>query len=217
MNDIIGTILKRDRNAYIRAACEAGLNISGYANPVIGRAVAVATAAHEGQTRRYTGEPYIAHPLAVARKVASVFPDPLAIVAAVLHDVVEDTELTLDDLREPRLGFGPFVTVLVDDLTDVSRPEHGNRAVRKAIDRMHTARAAPRAKLVKLADLIDNSRNIFEYDPEFAPVYADEKAMLLQVLPLSPHVDGQLAEAHATLYAEAQSVLDVYRQSALAA
>ncbi len=217
MNATIRTILKREPNAFIRTALEAGLNISGYANPLIGRAVAVAMAAHKGQVRRYTGEPYIVHPLAVARKVASVFPDALAIVAAVLHDVVEDTELTLDDLREPRLGFGPFVACLVDDLTDVSRPEHGNRAARKAVDRMHTARAAPRAKLVKLADLTDNSRSILEYDPEFAPVYAEEKAMLLQVLRLSPHVRGRLAEAHATLYAEAQAILDAYRQGALAA
>ena len=217
MNAIIRTLLKRERSADIRAAREAGLNISGYANPVIGRAVAVATAAHAGQTRRYTGEPYIAHPLAVARSVAGVFPETMTVTAAVLHDVVEDTELTLDDLREPRLGFGPYVAALVDDLTDVSKPEHGNRAARKAVDRMHMARAAPRAKLIKLADLIDNSRSIIEHDRDFAPVYVDEMAMLMQVLPISPHVRGPLAEAHATLYAEAQAVIDRYRTGLAAA
>jgi hypothetical protein len=74
------------------------------------------------------------------------------------------------------------VASLVEQLTDVSRPEHGNRAARKAIDRAHTASASAAAKTLKLADLIDNSRSILERDPGFARVYIEEKRLLLEVL-----------------------------------
>ena len=194
-----------------RQAIDAQLDLGDYANPLVGLAIAIATAAHEGQERRYTGEPYITHPLAVARKVAGVFPDALSVTAAVLHDVVEDTDVTLDDLRDWGLGLGPFVACLVDDLTDVSRPKDGNRATRKALDRAHIARAAPRAKLIKLADLMDNTRSILEHDPDFAPTYMAEKALLLAealqpvAVPASP-----LERAHAQLYAEAQAMVDAF-------
>ncbi|MCY1459141.1 hypothetical protein D9M71_765880 [compost metagenome] len=78
--------------------------------------------------------------------------------------------------------FGPVVLELVGQLTDVSRPQHGNRAVRKRIDRQHTASACPEAKSVKLADLISNTRSIVEHDPAFTRVYLKEKAALLEVL-----------------------------------
>ena len=65
---------------------------------------------------------------------------------------------------------------LVDDLTDVSKPQDGNRATRKELDRQHTAKASPDAKTIKLADLISNSRSIMKDDPNFAKVYMKEKA-----------------------------------------
>jgi hypothetical protein len=58
----------------------------------------------------------------------------------------------------------------------------GNRAVRKAIDREHLAKASPAAKTIKLADLISNSRSILQHDPKFAAVYLAEKRLLLEVL-----------------------------------
>ena len=179
MKKILRECMTAEPAVHRRRARDAGLDIGLAGTPVVGLAVAIATAAHEGQTRRYTEEPYVAHAIAVARKVARVFPDTMCVTAAVLHDVVEDTDITVKDLRDWRLGIGPYITCLVDDLTDVSRPEDGNRATRKAIDRAHTARAAPRAKLVKLADLIENSRSIFEHDPDFAQTYAIEKQALL--------------------------------------
>mgnify|MGYP003624998870 FL=1 len=78
--------------------------------------------------------------------------------------------------------FGPRVASMVDDLTDVSKPEDGNRAVRKELDRQHTAKASPDAQTVKLADLISNSTSIVRDDPSFAKVYMKEKAALLEVL-----------------------------------
>lgn len=146
---------------------------------LINRALIFATGAHGQQRRKYTGEPYINHPVAVAEIVRSVPHTQEMIAAAILHDTVEDTGTPLNAIYAE---FGVGVSALVDWLTDISRPEHGNRATRKAIDRAHIAAAPPEAKTIKLADLIDNSASIMEHDPSFAAVYLREKAALLEVL-----------------------------------
>ena len=150
-------------------------------NDLIARARQFATEAHEriDQRRKYTNQPYQEHLKAVAELVASVTDDPEMIAAAWLHDTVEDTPATFGDLERE---LGPGVRDLVVQLTDVSRPGDGNRAVRKAIDRRHTAQATPRAKTIKLADLIDNCRDICGHDAKFARVYLAEAAALLEVL-----------------------------------
>jgi len=153
-----------------------------------------ADVAHEGQKRKYTGEPYILHPVAVAELVRSVPHTPAMIAAALLHDVVEDTPITLDEIERV---FGFEVAVLVEMLTDVSKLSDGNRAARKAIDREHTAKASPAAKTIKLADLIENSKSIMAHDPAFAKVYLVEKALLLEVL----------REGDATLWAMAAEIV----------
>lgn len=149
---------------------------------VVRKAQVYAMAAHASvkQVRKYTGEPYIVHPAEVASIVASVpgsTPDMVA--AAWLHDVVEDTGCTFTDVH---MAFGIDIATMVNWLTDVSRPEDGNRATRKAIDREHTAQAPAEAQTIKLADLISNSRSIMQHDPEFARVYLEEKRLLLEVL-----------------------------------
>jgi len=136
--------------------------------------------AHGNQTRKYTGEPYVNHPVAVAKIVMEVFPDVDCVCAALLHDVIEDTDATYQDLIDA--GFMFPIADLVRELSDVSKPEDGNRATRKEIDRQHTARASDRGKTVKLADLINNTDSITQYDPNFAKVYMNEKRKLLQVL-----------------------------------
>lgn len=143
------------------------------------KAVNFATKYHEGQTRKYTGEPYIHHPLGVAHRILVEGGDVEMVCAAVLHDVVEDTSATLADVEDK---FGREVARFVDDLTDVSQPDDGNRAVRKELDRIHTSCAHPCAKAIKVADLLDNTASIVEYDKEFAKVYLHEKALLLYVL-----------------------------------
>jgi (p)ppGpp synthase/HD superfamily hydrolase len=145
------------------------------------RALAFAKAAHESidQRRKYTNEPYIVHPMAVAELVGSVAHTQEMIAAAYLHDVVEDTPVSIHEIREE---FGPEVSELVDWLTDVSKPEDGNRQVRKELDRQHLAKAPPQAKTIKLADLIDNTLTIRKRDPEFWKGYRREKLALLEVL-----------------------------------
>lgn len=148
---------------------------------VIARAFCIAAHAAVGQVRKYTGEPYSMHPMEVARIIVEHVPDYTdeMICAALLHDVVEDTQVPLEVVRAM---FGPTVADMVEQLTDVSKPEDGNRAVRKAVDKRHTAQACPAAKTVKLADLISNSSSITAHDPEFAKVYLAEKRALLEVL-----------------------------------
>ena len=149
---------------------------------VVQKAQVYAMAAHASvqQVRKYTNEPYIVHPAEVASIVASVPGATEDMVAAAwLHDVVEDTGCTFTDIH---MAFGIDIATLVGWLTDVSKPEDGNRAHRKAVDREHTAQAPAEAQTIKLADLISNSRSIMTHDPKFAEVYLAEKRLLLQVL-----------------------------------
>ena len=163
---------------------------------MVERAKVFATAAHAAvkQVRKYTFEPYIVHPTEVASIVATVPHTNEMLAAAYLHDTVEDTGVSIVDIQKE---FGNEVASLVSWLTDVSKPEQGNRAVRKAIDREHTAMAPAAAQTVKLADLIANSRSILAHDPAFAKVYLEEKRMLLEVL----------TRGDATLMAQARRIV----------
>lgn len=167
------------------------------------RALAFATAAHGEQKRKYTGNPYIEHPIRVAQLVKEAGGTEEMIAAAYLHDVVEDVSLekikevtnltnyvlvfTPTPEREVKLAYVRFhmgytVASLVEMVTDVSLPTDGNRKARKQKDLEHLAQASPEGKTIKLADLIDNSRDIVKNDPDFAKVYMREKAALLPVL-----------------------------------
>jgi len=146
---------------------------------MLDRVLEFATAAHGDQKRKYTGEPYITHPIAVAEIVKTVQHTDEMIAAALLHDVVEDTHVTLDQIAD---NFGDKVADLVGWLTDISRPEDGNRSFRKSLDRDHSANAPAEAQTIKLADLIHNTESIEKYDPNFYKVYRQEKIELLKVL-----------------------------------
>jgi (p)ppGpp synthase/HD superfamily hydrolase len=160
---------------------------------IIEKARIFAVAAHSAvkQVRKYTNEPYWVHPQEVADIVASV---PGAtedmIAAAHLHDTVEDTGVTIEVIRAE---FGADIAALVGWLTDVSKPEDGNRAHRKAIDRERIAQAPGEVHTIKCADLISNSRSIMEHDPAFAKTYLEEKRLLLAVM----------TRGYAALHAEA--------------
>lgn len=146
---------------------------------IIEKAEQFAVQAHGPQKRKYTGDPYIVHPIEVSQIVKTVPHTNAMIAAAILHDVIEDTEATYDDVA---VNFGTVVADLVDELTDVSKPEDGNRAVRKALDRAHLAKASADAQTIKLADIISNTKDIKANDPKFAKVYIPEMKALLEVL-----------------------------------
>lgn len=134
-----------------------------------------------GQARKYTGEPYISHPLAVAGLVASV-PGATAemVAAALLHDVVEDTNTTLADVESL---CGANVATYVDWLTTQTTEADGNRARRKQIDRERMARAPGEVHTIKAADIIHNSISISVFKPDYAvKTYLPEKLAMLDVL-----------------------------------
>jgi (p)ppGpp synthase/HD superfamily hydrolase len=131
-----------------------------------------------GQRRKYTGEPYIVHPAAVAGRVRAYGSEALT-AAAWMHDLLEDTPTERSEIS---MLFGPEVSDLVVAVTDVSKPSDGSRAARKKKDRDHLAQAGPLAQTLKLADLIDNTKSILARDRGFARIYLAEKAELLPVL-----------------------------------
>ena len=148
---------------------------------IITKAKVFATAAHAavGQKRKYSGDDYIVHPARVASNVSYWGGTDNQIAAAWLHDVVEDTHVTINVIRNV---FGDAVADIVDGLTDVSVSSDGNRKTRKAIDRQHSANASADAQFVKCADIIDNSADIGANDPNFARVYKQEMMSLLDVM-----------------------------------
>jgi (p)ppGpp synthase/HD superfamily hydrolase len=132
-----------------------------------------------GHRRRYSGDPYITHLQAVARQVAGSGAGPEIVAAAWLHDVVQDTRTTLEEVQE---RFGDGVAGLVAILTGITRPEDGNRATRKPLDREQVAAAPPGAQTIKLADLIDNADSICRHDIRFGRIFLREMEELMRVL-----------------------------------
>lgn len=150
---------------------------------LVERAMNFAVRAHQriDQRRKYSGQPYEAHLAAVVKILSQVTDDPVVLAAAWLHDVVEDTPATIEDIESE---FGHRVARIVGELTDVSRPGDGNRAHRKHLDTQHLALASPDAQTVKLADLIDNCEDIFPANPRFGRVFLGEAEVLVSVLQL---------------------------------
>ena len=148
---------------------------------LVKRAKTFATSAHQriDHRRKYSRQPYEVHLKSVANLVKEVGGSEEMIAAAWLHDTVEDTPATHHDIEE---AFGAKVARLVYELTDISKPSDGNRATRKALDRDHLSTASAAAQTIKLADLIDNARDICKHDENFARVYLGEMAALLEVL-----------------------------------
>jgi GTP pyrophosphokinase len=115
----------------------------------------VARKAHEGQKRR-SGEPYITHPIAVAQILAELGIGPKTIIAALLHDTVEDTEYTLDECRAQ---FGAEVAMLVDGVTKLDKVKYGDSAQAETVRKMIVAMSKDiRVLVIKLADRLHNAR-----------------------------------------------------------
>lgn len=143
------------------------------------RLFAIAAHSAADQRRKYTNDPYHIHPANVARILDDAGMPNHVVAAGWLHDVVEDTAVTIEAIET---NFNDVVATLVAEVTDVSRPEDGNRKARKAIDLAHLANSSPFGASIKLADIIDNASSIVGNDPNFAPVYLREKLAVLDVL-----------------------------------
>lgn len=145
------------------------------------RAARYAAKCHAGQVRRYTGAPYIYHPMRVAGRLTmrpNITDDEVA--AAWLHDVIEDCGVTREELSQE---IGNWHTGrLVQELTNPSKGLKLPRAERKQIDRDHIAKISKPAKLIKLIDRIDNLREVPESESQFLKLYREESRLLLEVL-----------------------------------
>lgn len=147
---------------------------------VILRAAHFARHAHAGQRRKYQDQPYIYHPARVAGRMA-LHPEATEalVAAAFLHDVVEDTPHSLDEIEE---HFGPEIARLVDELTEASLGMAAPRSVRMQVDREHYARVSREAKLLKLLDRIDNLESIEQAPVNFVHKYCQESRLLAEVI-----------------------------------
>ena len=126
------------------------------------KALKIATDAHANQTRKGSDAPYIIHPISVAQTLTDHgFSDESLLAAAVLHDVVEDTRVTAEDLHRE---FGSRIAEIVDELTDDrTLPKHE----RKLEVVRHIGSRSREARLIKIADLVSNVSSLPDQWPRF--------------------------------------------------
>jgi (p)ppGpp synthase/HD superfamily hydrolase len=150
---------------------------------IYSRAIGFARAAHHGQKRKWTGDDYVVHPIAVGFALYLDDEPAEVVMAGILHDVLEDTDKRPIDIS---LQFGYFVKDLVVELTDVYTTDAYptcNRAWRKTAEADRLARVSASARRIKRADIADNAKTIELHDKGgFASVWLKEKAYLLSVL-----------------------------------
>lgn len=163
------------------------------------KAVQYASEAHLGQTRKFDNSPYIAHPLEVARLVQEAlhYVDITnerkgeVIIAALFHDVLEDTDITEQEMRDQ---WGTLITKLVVEVTnhkfeDKSIP----RAEKFAVNLKKLKKISYEAQIIKACDIIHNLSDIVEQNPRFALTYLTEKRKVAEVLTdLPPTLEADL-------------------------
>lgn len=154
-------------------------------NDLVSRAREFATERHGGQIRRYDGTPYTMHLYRVSELVSMVHIPNIstAVAASWLHDTLEDTSTTEDDLWN---NFGFTVSAIVYGLSDLQTPGNGNRAERKMnyackLYNIDSEFFATMIHTIKAADLIDNGRSIMKHDHKFARVYLDEVGYMIKI------------------------------------
>ena len=143
----------------------------------ITRAMVFAEAAHAGQVRKYTGSPYITHPMAVAKLVADFGGDLAQVIGALLHDTVEDVDEVTHAII--KMNFGDDVSMIVHGMTKHEYPEGTLRLVKKAAEAVRMSECPQRVQFVKCCDIIHNCGDIIPYDVNFGKVYLDEAAVCL--------------------------------------
>lgn len=137
---------------------------------------------HRYQIRKYsTDQYYYLHCIEVMENVSR---SPICTfnmkIAALLHDTLEDTDTMVEELIAI---FGKEIAYMVVGLTDISKPEDGNRKLRKAMDRQHLSEQDMFIQTIKVADLLANAKDILQKDPDgFGPVFIEEAKLLSQVL-----------------------------------
>ena len=175
-------------------------------NETIERIKDFADKAHGDQKRKYTPDRYIVHPIRVMN-ICSAYSTSLPVLAAaLLHDVLEDTPITKDEIYQFLLQVmskdeAHETIELVVALTDVytkARYPNWNRKKRKQEELRRITFTSPDAQTIKYADIIDNCKEIVSHDPDFAKVFMRECRTLLR----------QINKGNATLYQQAKETVD---------
>lgn len=155
--------------------------------------------AHGDQMRKYTPERYIVHPVRVMNMLMEYTSDISMLAAALLHDVLEDTPVDSENIKDFLTGFLPPQEVrktikLVEELTDVyvkSAFPHLNRRQRKELEVARIAKTSPESQTIKYADIIDNCVEIVKNDRGFAGKFLSE---CREILRKAPNGDRKLYE-----------------------
>jgi (p)ppGpp synthase/HD superfamily hydrolase len=155
---------------------------------VLQQVTAFADKCHDKQIRRYTGDRYIVHPIRVMEVCREYTNDITILTAAILHDVLEDTPTTRDEIMNFLLGLlspeqAEQSAKFVVDLTDVFIKKNypaWNRRKRKNKEVERMAQISAEAQTIKYADIIDNAPEITEKEPDFAERYLGECLALLE-------------------------------------
>ena len=163
---------------------------------LIERAYTVAERAHEGQKRK-SGEPYITHPIAVAQILADLGIGSKTVAAALLHDTVEDTAYTLDQVRA---DFGDEIAMLVDGVTKLDKVKYGDSTQAETVRKMIVAMSKDiRVLIIKLADRLHNARTWGFVPAGISDAQGDRDARDLRAARTSPGHPGHQVGARGPL------------------
>jgi guanosine-3',5'-bis(diphosphate) 3'-pyrophosphohydrolase len=157
-------------------------------NPTLEAVKRFAEKAHGDQRRKYSDERYITHPIRVMETCMNYTDDDCMLAAALLHDVLEDTTVTQNEMGEFLRGVmtpeaAARTLELVVELTDIYTKKNYpglNRRARKSKEAERLSHVSGDAQTIKYADIIDNATNIFVHDPDFAIVFIQEGKWVLK-------------------------------------
>ena len=145
--------------------------------------------AHMGQTRKYSNQPYVEHPIRVMKNCLNYTMESPVLLAALLHDVLEDTAVTSDELSMFLKNILDAKTAdetlkLVVELTDVYTKKNYpglNRGQRRSLEIQRLSNVSEQAQTIKYADIIDKT-DVAVNDPSFAKIFLKEAHALLQAM-----------------------------------
>lgn len=180
--------------------------------PIAARALALATWHHRGTTRKYTGEPYINHPIAVAEILLRYgVTDQEVLAAALLHDCLEDESAITGGVLSSWLLQDHCGARVLRWVELLSNTEKGNRAQRKAAAAQRIAGAPWQVQAIKLADILDNCKDIASCDPDFAETYIEEKRKMVRGLPPTTQKNDRMANDAMALLSDQMNELAMHR------
>lgn len=163
---------------------------------LVNDALMLAISSHKNRYRKYTGELYVTHPIAVSKIIERVNHTPEMVAAALLCDVVDYAGVSLNFIYDK---FGEKVSMYVHYCTNISEKKDGNREFRRKMDIDHFALGPKESQTIKIADMLHNTSSIIKYDQKFFhSTYKYETQYMVKVLTKADPI--LIEQAHAMLY-----------------